>query len=118
CRTCGHRLQCPSCTAWLVEHRLARRLQCHHCGYTASLPKTCPHCQAADNFAACGPGVERIAEEVAALLPSARVAVATSDTVPGPGEADAFVRRMERREIDIVIGTQIVAKGHHFPHLT
>jgi primosomal protein N' (replication factor Y) (superfamily II helicase) len=118
CRSCGHRLQCPSCTAWLVEHRLARRLQCHHCGYSAPLPKTCPQCGSEDNFAACGPGVERIAEEVAALLPEARLALATSDTVPGPEEADAFVRKMEAREIDIVIGTQIVAKGNHFPHLT
>ena len=118
CRTCGHRLQCPSCTAWLVEHRLARRLQCHHCGHVAPLPKACPHCGAEDNFAACGPGVERIAEEVAALLPQARLALATSDTVPGPAEAEAFVRKMEAREIDIVVGTQIVAKGHHFPHLT
>jgi primosomal protein N' (replication factor Y) len=118
CRTCGHRLQCPSCTTWLVEHRLARRLQCHHCGYSAPLPRTCPQCQADDNFAACGPGVERIAEEVAELFPQARLALATSDTVPGPEEADAFVRKMEAREIDIVVGTQIVAKGHHFPHLT
>jgi primosomal protein N' (replication factor Y) len=118
CRACGHRLQCPSCTAWLVEHRLAGRLQCHHCGYTSGLPRECPACGAEERFAACGPGVERVAEEATALFPAARIEVITSDTIGGPAAASAFVERMEAREIDLLIGTQIVAKGHHFPALT
>ncbi len=118
CRTCGHRLQCPRCTAWLVEHRLAGRLMCHHCGYEARLPTACPSCSAEGTLAACGPGVERLAEEVAALLPQARVEVMTSDTVMGPASAEAFLRRKREHEIDLLIGTQIVAKGHHFPMLT
>lgn len=118
CRACGHRLQCPRCTAWLVEHRLHGRLQCHHCGYAAPLPRQCPSCTAEDSFVACGPGVERVAEEAQALFPDAKIAVMTSDTVAGPAAAAEFVRAMAAREIDILVGTQIVAKGHHFPLLT
>ena len=118
CRTCGHRLQCPRCTAWLVEHRLQGRLQCHHCGFTQSLPTVCPSCSDTDSFVPCGPGVERLAEEVAAAFPGRRVLIATSDTVHGPTEAARLVRMIEGGEIDIVIGTQIVAKGYHFPALT
>jgi primosomal protein N' (replication factor Y) len=118
CRACGHRVQCPRCTAWLVEHRLYGRLQCHHCGYAAPLLKNCPACLAEDSFVACGPGVERVAEEVRALFPEARIDLMTSDTVTGPAAAEEFVRRMGAHEIDILIGTQIVAKGHHFPLLT
>lgn len=118
CRACGHRLQCPSCSAWLVEHRLVRRLQCHHCGYGTRLPEACPSCGAAGEMAACGPGVERLSEEVAELFPQARASVMASDTITGPRAAAEFVRAVERHEIDIVIGTQIVAKGHHFPMLT
>ncbi len=118
CRTCGHRLRCPMCVAWLVEHRLIGRLQCHHCGYSAPLPDTCPSCAAADSLAACGPGVERLAEEVTDLFPEMRYALATSDTLTGPAAARDLVRRIEAHEIDVVIGTQIVAKGYHFPLLT
>lgn len=118
CRACGHRLHCPHCTAWLVEHRLSGRLQCHHCGYAASLPKECPECGAEDKMAACGPGVERLAEEITILFPEARLSLMTSDTVRGPGAAAAFVQAIVNHEIDIIVGTQIVAKGHHFPMLT
>ena len=118
CRACGHRLQCPHCTAWLVEHRLAGRLQCHHCGFAARLPSACPDCGAEGTLTACGPGVERLAEEVAALFPKARQATMTSDTLTGPDAAAALVQAVQAREIDVLIGTQIVAKGHHFPHLT
>lgn len=118
CRACGHRLQCPNCTAWLVEHRLAGRLQCHHCGHATRLPSACPDCGAEGTLAACGPGVERLAEEVRVLFPAARQATMTSDTLTGPDAAAELVRQVQAREIDILIGTQIVAKGHHFPHLT
>jgi len=118
CRACGHRLQCPNCTAWLVEHRLESMLQCHHCGHTVAPPATCPACGAEGRFAPIGPGVERLAEEVAALYPVARTAIMASDTLPGPHAAAELVRRMDKHQIDILIGTQIMAKGHHFPMLT
>src|SRR5262245_2339062 len=118
CRACGHRLQCPRCTAWLVEHRLIGRLQCHHCGFQIPFPTACPACKAEGQLAACGPGVERLAEEVAQLLPQARVAVMTSDTITGPLAAEELLRRMQGHEIDLLIGTQMIAKGHHFPMLT
>lgn len=118
CRGCGHRMACPACTAWLVEHRLIRRLVCHHCGYTRPMPETCPACGATDTLAACGPGVERLAEEIGALFPDLRWLLATSDVLTGPTAAAELVHRMETGEIDGIIGTQIVAKGYHFPRLT
>jgi primosomal protein N' (replication factor Y) (superfamily II helicase) len=118
CRTCGHRFQCPNCTAWMVEHRLINRLQCHHCGHAMPPPRECPECKAEDSLVACGPGVERIADEVAALFPEARRAIVTSDTLWSPAKAAEFVGRMEAGDIDIVIGTQLVTKGYHFPNLT
>lgn len=121
CRRCGHRFQCPRCTAWLVEHRHRNgtpRLQCHHCGYFATAPAACPSCAAPDSLVACGPGVERLAEEVDALFPGVRRAVAASDTLTGPGAAEAMIRAIEAHEVDVIIGTQIVAKGYHFPLLT
>ncbi len=118
CRACGHRLQCPNCTAWLVEHRSSRKLQCHHCGHLAALPEACPSCGAQGTLAACGPGVERLAEEISVLFPKARSAVMASDTLTGPGAAARLIQAVQARGIDLLIGTQIVAKGHHFPHLT
>ena len=118
CRTCGHRFQCPNCTAWMVEHRLMHRLACHHCGHFMPPPKACPECGEEDSLVACGPGVERIADEVAELFPEARTAVVTSDTIWSPARAAEFVRAMEAGEIDIVVGTQLVTKGYHFPNLT
>ncbi|HZS83473.1 MAG TPA: primosomal protein N' [Stellaceae bacterium] len=118
CRACGHRLQCPNCTAWLIEHRFLGRLQCHHCGHAEGLPRYCPSCAAPGAFAACGPGVERLAEEVALRFPEARCAVMASDTLNGPRAAAQLVESVASHEIDILIGTQIVAKGHHFPMLT
>ena len=84
CRHCGHRMQCPNCTAWLVEHRVRRALQCHHCGHTVPIPEECPACGAANSLVPVGPGVERITEEAAALFPEARRLVMASDTLPGP----------------------------------
>jgi primosomal protein N' (replication factor Y) len=118
CRSCGHRLQCPNCTAWLVEHRLWNRLQCHHCGHTVSLPDRCPSCEAESNFAACGPGVERLAEEARARFPDARIALVASDTMTGPGATADLMRRIADKEVDLLIGTQVLAKGLHFPWLT
>ncbi len=118
CRACGHRFQCPNCTAWMVEHRLVQRLACHHCGHVMPPPRACPECHEEDSLVPCGPGVERIADEVAALFPDARAAIVTSDTIWSPMKAAEFVARMEAGEIDIVIGTQLVTKGYHFPNLT
>jgi primosomal protein N' (replication factor Y) len=118
CRNCGHRFQCPNCTAWMVEHRLMHRLACHHCGHVMPPPRLCPECGEEDSLVACGPGVERIADEVAALFPEARTAIVTSDTIWSPAKAAEFVAQMEGGAIDIVVGTQLVTKGYHFPNLT
>jgi primosomal protein N' (replication factor Y) len=118
CRACGHRIECPRCTAWLVEHRLAGRLECHHCGHAMRPPRHCPECEAEGALVACGPGVERVAEEAAARFPEAAVAIMASDTIRGPAAAAELVRRIQDKEIDLLIGTQIMAKGHHFPLLT
>jgi primosomal protein N' (replication factor Y) len=118
CRACGHRIQCPNCTAWLVEHRARRQLACHHCGHTEPIPPLCPVCEAEDSLVPIGPGVERITEEAAALFPEARLLVMASDTMPGPNAAAAAAASIAARQVDLIIGTQIVAKGWHFPHLT
>ena len=118
CRHCGHRMQCPNCTAWLVEHRARRELQCHHCGHTIPIPPKCPACEAEHSLTPVGPGVERITEECHATFPSARLLVMASDTLPGPHAAAEAARAIEAREIDLIVGTQIIAKGWHFPHLT
>jgi primosomal protein N' (replication factor Y) len=118
CRSCGYRFQCPNCTAWLVEHRFTARLICHHCGYSLPAPAFCPECLAAGSLVPCGPGVERLREEVAERFPSARVALMVSDLLPGPHAAGELAQAMVEHRYDVLIGTQIVAKGHHFPMLT
>ncbi len=118
CRACGHRMQCPNCTAWLVEHRARKLLTCHHCGHTEPIPPACPVCGAEHSLVPIGPGVERITEEASALFPAARLLVMASDTMPGPNAAATAAHAIEAREVDLIIGTQIVAKGWHFPHLT
>jgi primosomal protein N' (replication factor Y) (superfamily II helicase) len=119
CRACGYRYECPSCSAWLVYHASKARLQCHHCGLSTPLPPTCPSCGAdKDKLTACGPGVERIAEEAAALFPSARICVLSGDTTDDPTTMKAMLETAMRGEVDIIVGTQLLAKGHHFPHLT
>jgi primosomal protein N' (replication factor Y) (superfamily II helicase) len=118
CRACGHRFECPNCTAWLVAHRFTGQLLCHHCGHGEPLPLFCPECLAADALSACGPGVERVQEEVAARFPAARMALMVSDLLSGPRAAAELATAMTERRYDVLIGTQIVAKGHHFPLLT
>jgi len=118
CRACGHRFQCPDCTAWLVEHRFRRALVCHHCGHVERRPDVCPECQSLDSLAACGPGVERLADEAAELFPNARILTLSSDF---PGGTERLRRELDEiasGAFDIVIGTQLVAKGHNFPKLT
>lgn len=118
CRDCGHRIQCPNCTAWLTEHKNTKRLICHHCGYSMPIPQTCPECHSEDGLTACGPGVERIAEEVSKRFPDAKIAVISSDITSSLKEVSEVFDKMEKGEVDILIGTQILAKGHHFPSLT
>ena len=118
CRHCGYRFQCPNCTAWMVEHRLTHRLACHHCGHVVPAPRFCPECKEEDSLVACGPGVERIADEVKALWPNARTAIVTSDTLWSPAKVAEFVKSVEAGAVDIIVGTQLITKGYHFPNLT
>ncbi len=117
CRTCGHRFQCPHCSAWLVEHRFQGRLVCHHCGHNEKVPESCPSCGSVDSLIACGPGVERVAEEVADRFPQARTLILSSDLPGGPERLRREMKIVEEGGADIVIGTQLVAKGHNFPKM-
>jgi primosomal protein N' (replication factor Y) len=117
CRSCGFRLQCPQCDAWLVEHRFKRQLACHHCGFSMRPPQPCPKCATPDSFVACGPGVERLAEEAAMLFPQARMLVLSSDLVTSAERMQEELASVAAGDFDVVIGTQLVAKGHHFPKL-
>ncbi|MGB2068060.1 MAG: primosomal protein N' [Candidatus Puniceispirillaceae bacterium] len=118
CGACGHQLACPNCDSWMVAHRLAGRLRCHHCGYETRPPDECSACGESDSMRACGPGVERLAEEVLHRFPEARFAVLSSDTVGSPKASEMFVQSVIDGDVDIIIGTQMAAKGHHFPNLT
>jgi primosomal protein N' (replication factor Y) len=117
CNACGHRLSCPNCDAWLVDHRFRRRLVCHHCGYSMPLPERCPKCDAKDSFVAVGPGVERLEQEAAELFPGSRILVLSSDLVESVERLRQELDDVAQGRFDIVIGTQLVAKGHHFPKL-
>jgi len=117
CRACGFRLSCPNCDAWLVDHRFRRQLVCHHCGFAMPPPAACPKCNATDSFAPVGPGIERLEEEVAALFPESRILVLSSDLVVSVERLREELAEIGHGLHDIVIGTQLVAKGHHFPKL-
>ena len=117
CRACGFRFQCPNCDAWLVEHRFRRQLACHHCGFSTKRPDACPKCEAVDSIVACGPGVERLEEEAAALFPDARLLTLSSDLIASVERMQEEFAEIAEGRVDIVIGTQLVAKGHHFPKL-
>ena len=118
CRKCGHRFGCSQCTAWLVEHRFRRKLLCHHCGHEEPRPHRCPACDAEDSLTPIGPGVERVAEEVAETFPNARAVTLSSDILGGVDRLRAELETVAKGDVDIVIGTQLVAKGHNFPNLT
>ena len=118
CRACGHQIACDHCDARMVEHRFLKRLMCHQCGETKPMPTVCPHCEAQDKLSAVGPGVERMGEEVAALFPEARIAVLSSDLYGSARAMKAHIEKIAQGGTDIIIGTQLVAKGHNFPLLT
>lgn len=118
CRRCGHKMTAPGSDTMLVEHRFENRLVCHHSGFSMAKPTACPACNAVDALTACGPGVERVAEEARERWPEANVAVLSSDTAPGARATREILDAMHAGEIDILIATQVAAKGHHFPNLT
>ncbi|WP_291202360.1 primosomal protein N' [Hyphomonas sp.] len=118
CKACGEKLKSPGTETWLTEHRYSGRLVCHLTGYSIPKPAVCPKCGAADSLMGVGPGVERVAEEVRLLLPEARIEIFSSDTAQGGDAVRSIIERMAAGEIDVLIGTQIVAKGHNFPNLT
>ncbi len=117
CRACGFRFSCPNCDAWLVDHRFRKQLVCHHCGFAMPHPAACPQCEAVNSFVACGPGVERLDEETRDLFPDARVLVLSSDLVASVERMREEFAAIAAGRFDIIIGTQLVAKGHHFPML-
>ena len=118
CRACGYRFRCSECTSWLVEHRGHSQLQCHQCGFKINTPTKCPECGEENSLTACGPGVERVAEEVKKLFPNNRTIIASSDNIDSPKASKNLISQIESRKVDIIIGTQLVAKGYHFPFLT
>ncbi len=117
CRACGHRFSCNICDAWLVDHRFRQRLVCHHCGFSIPRPHQCPQCGAEESLAAIGPGVERLQEEAASLFPDARTMVLSSDLITSIETMRAELNEIAEGRVDIIIGTQLVAKGHNFPRL-
>ena len=117
CRKCGHRFACRNCDAWLVDHRFRRQLVCHHCGFFTPHPASCPQCAASESLVACGPGVERLEEEAHSLFPNARVLVLSSDLIATIERMREEFKEIEQGRVDIIIGTQLVAKGHNFPKL-
>ncbi len=117
CRACGHRFACTICDAWLVDHRFRQRLVCHHCGFSMPRPNICPHCAAEESLVAVGPGVERLQEEAAALFPGARTMVLSSDLITSIETMRSELNEIAEGRVDIIIGTQLVAKGHNFPRL-
>ncbi|KPF98767.1 primosomal protein N' [Rhodopseudomonas sp. AAP120] len=117
CRACGHRFACTICDAWLVDHRFRQRLVCHHCGFSMPRPHQCPHCGAEETLVAVGPGVERLQEEAASLFPDARTMVLSSDLITSIETMRSELNEIAEGRVDIIIGTQLVAKGHNFPRL-
>jgi primosomal protein N' (replication factor Y) len=118
CRACGHQIECSECDARMVEHRFQKRLMCHQCGASRAMPEVCPSCKVEGKLAPVGPGVERLAEEVTALFPDARMAILSSDLYGSARALKAQIEAIAAGGADIIIGTQIVAKGHNFPKLT
>lgn len=118
CRSCGDRIMCPHCSVSLVQHKHQNKLLCHHCGYITRPPSICPACNQEDSYSPIGPGVERIYEEVKSFLPQSRCSLLTSDHLTSTQKMVEQIQCIQNHEVDILIGTQIMAKGHHFPLLT
>ena len=118
CRVCGHRFECNNCSAWLVEHRFRQQLVCHHCGHNEKVPESCPSCGTLDHLVACGPGVERLGEELLELYGDKRIMILSSDIAGGAKRLRLELDAIAKGEADIIVGTQLVAKGHNFPLMT
>ncbi|MDR1983070.1 MAG: primosomal protein N', partial [Holosporaceae bacterium] len=118
CKSCGEKLACPNCSAWLVYHKNTDNLICHHCDYKMVIPDTCGHCDGKESYVPFGPGVERICEELCEKLPFARIEVASSDTISSDKNMKTLFDKIIDNKVDIIVGTQILAKGHHFPNIT
>lgn len=118
CRACGYRFPCPNCSAFLTEHKFHQALLCHHCGFTQELTTGCPECKKEGQLAACGGGIERIAEEVKALLPSARLMLLSTDLSANIGLMRQQLADISDGKVDIIIGTQLISKGHNFPKVS
>ncbi|XVN41524.1 MAG: primosomal protein N' [Rickettsia endosymbiont of Argas persicus] len=118
CKACSHRFTCKYCSSWMVVHKASRKLECHHCGYQSKIFNSCPECSEKDLLTICGPGIERIEEEAKMFFPNIKIAVISKDHVKNSKEAEQLLHQMENLEIDILIGTQMITKGYHFPNLT
>ncbi|MBN1784064.1 MAG: primosomal protein N', partial [Alphaproteobacteria bacterium] len=118
CGRCGHRVKCPNCDVYMVYHQGQKEwLKCHHCDYQRTPPKKCEQCEDEDSFTLCGPGIERLAEEAMTRFPNQRVLVLSSENTQTSKQLEDALHKIENSEVDLIIGTQILAKGHHFPGL-
>lgn len=117
CKACGHKVECPNCTAFLVEHKHKKILQCHYCGYSSDNIRKCTNCGSEDKVTTYGPGVEKIEEEIKKAIPNIRTSLFTSDHVGSKKDAESMIEAISKREVDAIIGTQMIAKGLHFPKL-
>ena len=118
CRACGERLKSPDTDSWLVQHKRTGRAMCHHTGFSMPMPNACPECKTEGSLSPVGPGVERVAEEASILFPDKRIEILSSDTAGNPERIRERMAQMAAGDIDIMVGTQMVVKGHNFPHLT
>ena len=118
CSDCGYRYKCDYCSSWLVNHRNKNRLLCHHCGRIYSLNPICPSCEKKDTIKLIGPGVERLAEELKQVFPKFNVGIMSSDTANTPNKIKNIIENFSSQKIDVLVATQIMAKGYHFPNLS
>lgn len=118
CRACGQQIACDHCDARMVEHRFLKRLMCHQCGETQPMPEECPSCKVEGKLAPVGPGIERLAEEAETTFPEAKIVMLSSDLFGSARALKAKIEEIAEGDADIIIGTQLVAKGHNFPKLT
>ena len=118
CSSCGYRMQCEYCSSWLVMHNIKNILCCHHCGFIKNLSDKCLKCKSENSLKFIGPGIERIAEELKNNFPKANIEILSSENMGTYKKIIEIINRIEQKKINIMVGTQILAKGHHFPNLS
>lgn len=118
CKSCGRKIACPNCSCWLVYHKKLHKMICHYCGHKSDIPEKCDHCNSEDSYIQFGPGVERIQEEISKRIPSAKILLVSSDNVVSEKNITEIRKKILNNEVNVIIGTQILAKGHHFPNIT